>query len=203
MKGARLGAREGPASASQRARLADEHHAKGYSCRKQGDFAAAIEEYSQAIALEPHHFKALFNRGFSWDKVYPTCRCDRRSFSPQMQQPSSMARLAAHCTYRQRVKHCLLISSDIGMQIGDYERAVEDYSQALQVDPGNSYAYYNRGITRDRSGDYEGAIADFTQAIRLDPANADFFHNRGFSLRKLVGKLVAKWPVAARLHIFI
>ena len=72
------------------------------------------------------------------------------------------------------------------LKVGEYERAVEDYTQALQVDPHNSYAYYNRGITRDRSGDYEGAIADFTQAIGLDPANADFFHNRGFSLRKMV-----------------
>ena len=71
-------------------------------------------------------------------------------------------------------------------KVGEYERAVEDYTQALQVDPHNSYAYYNRGVTRDRSGDYEGAIADFTQAIGLDPANADFFHNRGFSLRKMV-----------------
>ena len=65
----RKGARESAAAASQRAGLADEHHARGYSFRKQGNFAAAIEEYSQAIAVEPHHFKALFNRGFSWDKV--------------------------------------------------------------------------------------------------------------------------------------
>lgn len=72
------------------------------------------------------------------------------------------------------------------LQVGEYERAVEDYSQAVQVDPHNSYAYYNRGITRDRSGDYEGAITDFSHAIDLDPANADFFHNRGFSLRKMV-----------------
>lgn len=66
---------------------------------------------------------------------------------------------------------------------------MEDYSEALQVDPQNSYAFYNRGITRDRSGDYQGAITDFSHAISLDPANADFFHNRGFSLRKLVGAL--------------
>ena len=72
VQGARRSKGEGAASASQRARLADEHHAQGYSLRKQGNFAAAIEEYSQAIALEPHHFKALFNRGFSWDKVL-TC----------------------------------------------------------------------------------------------------------------------------------
>ena len=76
------------------------------------------------------------------------------------------------------------------MQVGEYEKAVEDYSQALKVDPHNSYAYYNRGITRDRSGDYEGAIEDFSHAIRLDPANADFFHNRGFSLRKMVSGLL-------------
>ena len=77
----------------------------------------------------------------------------------------------------------------MAIQVGEYERAVEDYTQALQVDPQNSYAYYNRGITRDRSGDYEGAITDFSHAITLDPANADFFHNRGFSLRKMVSAL--------------
>ncbi len=74
VQGARRSGREGPASASQRARLADEHHGQGYSFRKQGNFAAAIEEYSQAIALEPQHFKALFNRGFSWDKVFACAR---------------------------------------------------------------------------------------------------------------------------------
>lgn len=82
VQGARRSKGEGPASASQRAHLADEHHAQGYSLRKQGNFAAAIEEYSQAIALEPHHFKALFNRGFSWDKVLTStlpCNVGRRT----------------------------------------------------------------------------------------------------------------------------
>lgn len=55
------------------------------------------------------------------------------------------------------------------------------------MDPANSFAYYNRGITKDRMGDFEGAVADFSSAISLDPGNADFYHNRGFSLRKQVG----------------
>lgn len=82
VQGPRRSKGEGAASASQRAHLADEHHAQGYSLRKQGNFAAAIEEYSQAIALEPHHFKALFNRGFSWDKVLTgtlLCKVGRRT----------------------------------------------------------------------------------------------------------------------------
>lgn len=70
--------------------------------------------------------------------------------------------------------------------MGNYTAAIQDYTAAILVDPDNSYAFYNRGITRDRVADLAGAIADFTDAAQLNPNNADFFHNRGFSLRKLV-----------------
>lgn len=48
---------------------ADEHHARGYSLRKRGDFAGAVREYTAALAQCPRHFKSLFNRAFSLDKV--------------------------------------------------------------------------------------------------------------------------------------
>ena len=41
----------------------------GYMLRKRGDFHGAILRYSQALAAQPRHFSALFNRGFSYDKV--------------------------------------------------------------------------------------------------------------------------------------
>lgn len=72
------------------------------------------------------------------------------------------------------------------LQLGKYDLAIQDYTKALEVDAANSFAYYNRGITKDRMGDFEGAVADFSSAISLDPGNADFYHNRGFSLRKQV-----------------
>ncbi len=43
----------------------------GYMLRKRGDFHGAILRYSQALAEQPGHFSALFNRGFSYDKVPP------------------------------------------------------------------------------------------------------------------------------------
>jgi tetratricopeptide (TPR) repeat protein len=59
-------------AAASSSKLAEQHHARGYAARKQGRFDIAIDEYSRALELEPRHFKALFNRGFSHDKV---CVC--------------------------------------------------------------------------------------------------------------------------------
>lgn len=75
--------------------------------------------------------------------------------------------------------------------MGDYDRAIKDYACAINIEPNNSFAYYNRGITRDRLGDFVGAVEDFSAAIRLEPGNADFYHNRGFSFRKEVGRVMA------------
>ena len=47
----------------------EEHHAMGYTLRKQGDFQGAILRYSRALEGQPGHFSALFNRGFCHDKV--------------------------------------------------------------------------------------------------------------------------------------
>lgn len=35
----------------------------------QGDFEKAINDYSVAIRIDPNHFKAVYNRAFSYDKV--------------------------------------------------------------------------------------------------------------------------------------
>ncbi len=56
---------------------ADEHHAQGYGMRKKGDFAGAVAEYTKALELDPTHFKALFNRAFSYDKA----SCMRASYN--------------------------------------------------------------------------------------------------------------------------
>jgi tetratricopeptide (TPR) repeat protein len=50
-------------------RSAEKHHNRGYSLRKQGRFDEAIAEYTMAIAKQPGYFKALFARGFAYDKV--------------------------------------------------------------------------------------------------------------------------------------
>jgi hypothetical protein len=50
----------------------------------------------------------------------------------------------------------------------DYDRAIADYTQALQLNPFDTLTYYFRGIVYEMKGDYDRAIADYTEAIRID-----------------------------------
>jgi len=63
---------------------------------------------------------------------------------------------------------------------GDYDRAIADYSELIQVEPFQSKKYgpnpavfFNRGQAYRHKGEYDKAIADFTECIRLRPKGAD------------------------------
>jgi len=61
----------------------------------------------------------------------------------------------------------------------DYDKAIADFNNAIQLDPNYARAYYNRGVVYDYKQDYDKAIADFTQAIRFNPNYAIAYGYRG------------------------
>jgi tetratricopeptide (TPR) repeat protein len=61
---------------------------------------------------------------------------------------------------------------------GDYERAIQDYTQAIKLNAKFAAAYNNRGVTHDKKGEYDRAILDYDQAIKLKPS-AEAYFNRG------------------------
>ncbi|HVV70224.1 MAG TPA: tetratricopeptide repeat protein, partial [Verrucomicrobiae bacterium] len=62
---------------------------------------------------------------------------------------------------------------------GDRERAFEDFTQAIALNPGFSRAYNNRGSLLIDAGRYEEAIRDCSRAIQCEPTLASAFNNRG------------------------
>ena len=61
---------------------------------------------------------------------------------------------------------------------GAYERAIEDYSRAIEMDGEFAEAYYDRGFSFYEVGLYEEAIADLTRAIELNPEAAHYYGQR-------------------------
>src|SRR5947209_8027131 len=53
-------------------------------------------------------------------------------------------------------------------QQGDLRAAIEDYTEAVRLDPAYAKAYCMRAAARAREGNLSAAIQDYTEAIRRD-----------------------------------
>ena len=62
---------------------------------------------------------------------------------------------------------------------GSGERALEDFDQAVRINPRYADAYFNRGNTNCALLRYADAIRDYTQAININPSMAEAYVNRG------------------------
>lgn len=56
---------------------------------------------------------------------------------------------------------------------GDTQKAIVDYTAAIDRDATLGSAFFGRGVLYCKAGDYKRAVADLDAAIRLDPTNAD------------------------------
>lgn len=66
--------------------------------------------------------------------------------------------------------------------IPDLEKVVDDYSKAIELEPGFSYAYFNRANALCRMRNFTQAIDDYTKAVESDNDFAEAFYNRGLAL---------------------
>jgi tetratricopeptide (TPR) repeat protein len=64
-------------------------------------------------------------------------------------------------------------------QLGEFAQAIEDFNQALRLEPKLAVAYYNRGFVYFGKREYEKAVEDFSESLRLDPKFAAAYNNRG------------------------
>ncbi|MGB1242263.1 MAG: tetratricopeptide repeat protein, partial [Chitinophagales bacterium] len=68
-------------------------------------------------------------------------------------------------------------------------KAIDDYHKAIELNPNNATAYFNRGQLRDSYvNDKKGALVDYTIAIKLDAKYEEAYFSRA-SLKSEMGDL--------------
>lgn len=65
------------------------------------------------------------------------------------------------------------------IQQNDNDRAIADFTKAIELDPEGASAYNHRGAAYANKLDFDSAIADFDKAIQFDPFLYNAHSNRG------------------------
>ncbi|MGK7943879.1 MAG: tetratricopeptide repeat protein [Microcystaceae cyanobacterium] len=85
---------------------------------------------------------------------------------------------------------------------GDYQGAINIFSQVITLDAQAVEAYYNRGIAYFRSNQAQKAIADFNTAIQLNPNHAEAYLERGNTYLTLTQKEKGIQDLQVALDLF-
>jgi tetratricopeptide (TPR) repeat protein len=83
----------------------------------------------------------------------------------------------------------------------DYEKAIADYSAAIELEPQNAAAFIARSRAYYQQEDYEKVIADCTAAIDFDPEepNAFFVRGNAFLETEQLDKAIADYNLVIKL----
>jgi len=66
--------------------------------------------------------------------------------------------------------------------LGKHDEAINAYDKAIELDPKDASAWYNKGHALNRLEKHDGAIKAYDKAIELDPKYASAWYNKGNAL---------------------
>ena len=67
-------------------------------------------------------------------------------------------------------------------ELGEYQKAINSYQNAIRFDPNNVSAYHNLGVVFEELGDYQKAINYYKKAIKIKPNFAKAHNSLGIVL---------------------
>ena len=181
-------------------------YARGLMLKYQGQYQEAIESFNNAIQKSEDDFAlawrsrgetlALLNRYeealVSFDQAL---RIKPRDFALNTSRGKVLQELQrkteAISAYGRAIEinpHPLIYynRAAIRLELGDYQKALADYSKAIELKPDYAEAYYYRGLTNYNLGAYEEAVFNYTKAIGLKPDYLEAYNKRG-STRYVLG----------------
>ena len=71
--------------------------------------------------------------------------------------------------------------ANVYRDLGEYDKAIADYDEAVRIDPKYQHAIVSRGSVRNSKGDYDRAIADLDLALKIDPTDVIAYQHRAYA----------------------
>ncbi len=134
---------------------AEGHFIKGNAYYSEKKIDKAIEEYTEAIELNPKLASAYNNRGVAYgnikefDKAIEDCN-KAIELNPKLASAYSNRGIAYN-------------------NIKEFDKAIEDCNKAIELNPKLVSAYNNRGVAYGNIKEFDKAIEDYNKTIELNP----------------------------------
>ncbi|MEO5359592.1 MAG: tetratricopeptide repeat protein [Nitrospirota bacterium] len=129
----------------------------GVSHYKQGDYERAIADLTKAIEINPRNGVAYIARGKSYAGNGDKSGAIIGFIETIDKDPNHIIDLSLACFNRGFAYE----------EKGDWDRAIADFSQAIEIEALNAEAHFCRGTLYLNKGDYDRAITDFKETMYL------------------------------------
>jgi tetratricopeptide (TPR) repeat protein len=87
--------------------------------------------------------------------------------------------------FSQQTAEDYLKSGNASFAQASYDKAVSDYSKAIELNQKSAEAFFDRGAAYGKQNLYKEALHDYSTAISLDPTYADAWFNRAITYENL------------------
>lgn len=138
------------------------------------EYEKALEDYRHVIEIRPNDFVPYFNRA----GVYR----DMGEFEKAEADYSSALMRATNTILKSRIYYA---RSLLRQELGEYQLAITDLSQAAELSSTDYRYYYNRGQIYAKLGEFEKALGDFSRVSELNPGYAQVYGEIGIMYSRL------------------
>ncbi|MBL7200794.1 MAG: tetratricopeptide repeat protein [Anaerolineae bacterium] len=138
------------------------HYYIGAALTEMGEYRQAIVSFTRALTHDPAMADAIRRRGDCQYLLVPVLSDDVQVYYDRALADYEAALELEPDVYTYNV-HGSVISS-----LGRVEEAIQEYDQAIEVDPDYSETYFNRGYAYKLLGEVDKAVADFERFLTFE-----------------------------------
>lgn len=185
------------------------YHERGQARVAEGEYAAAVADYGEALTLSPENAAVLISRGEAYQEqeLYEEAVADftealrvtpkshrallhrAEVYFDQGRLADAEADLTAAVAANGGVADVYFLRGQVLAKLDEPDRAIADFSRALELDEELIEAYVERGDALVALGDLQGALANYEAALGEDPEDVEALRRRG-NLRLAQGDAV-------------
>ncbi|MBP6826069.1 MAG: tetratricopeptide repeat protein [Saprospiraceae bacterium] len=157
---------------------------RGQYNRSKGDFDKALNDYSQAVTIDPNNPELYNSRGKTYFDMAMSGKFEAQSKDLAQKALKDYTTALGLPNIKPKSKAEILINR--GAAYGSqrmFQQSIDDITEGLKIDPKNENGYFNRSIAYYTIGQVDNALSDYNEYLKFEPNNANVWYESGMILR--------------------